>query len=76
LLPLSDLQAAPQARAPRAAGLLQKVEQQVSSFWGGLSRVWEKVGARIDDNGVMLRPADLNAQEGSKPSGAATSPER
>ena len=55
VLPLSELDAAPRVRSPRSQGLWQQVEQQVSLLWGGVGRVWEKVGARIDDNGFRFR---------------------
>jgi hypothetical protein len=55
LLPFAELHAAPRVRAPRSKDLWQQVERQISVLRGGVVRVWEKVGARIDDNGFLLR---------------------
>ena len=33
-------------------------------LWGGVGRLWEKVGARIDDNGYFLRLSNSTLQDG------------
>jgi hypothetical protein len=59
LLPLSDLNAAPaRDRSPRKPSTLQLLERQLSSFWGGIASMWEKMGPRIDDNGFLLQTED------------------
>lgn len=74
LLPLTELQAAPRRNAPaqRGGDVWQTLQQQVSMAWGGLGRIWEKVGARIDDNGFYLRlanntPSSPDPNQGEKP---------
>ena len=66
LLPLAQLQAAPRkaAPAPRTQSVWQVVGQQASLLWGGVGRLWEKVGARIDDNGYFLRLSNSTLQDG------------
>ncbi len=57
LLPLSDLHAAPSRdrSAVRKPSAVQLLERQLSSFWGGIASLWEKMGPRIDDNGFLWR---------------------
>ena len=76
LLPLSELDAAPRVRAPQGKNLWQQVEQQISLLWGGVGRIWQKVGARIDDNGFRTRVGGAELPgDGLKPVDGPTPPE-
>lgn len=58
LLPLSDLRAAPsrdRSAVVRRPSAMQLLERQLSSLWGGIAGLWEKMGPRIDDNGFLWR---------------------
>ncbi len=57
LLPLSDLDAAPSRdrSAVRRPSAVQLLERQLSSLWGGIAGLWDKMGPRIDDNGFLWR---------------------
>lgn len=75
VLPFSELDAAPRVRSPRGQNLWQQVEQQVSLLWGGVGRVWQKVGARIDDNGFRFRVGGTETpDDGLKPVEGPTPP--
>ncbi|HYG60939.1 MAG TPA: hypothetical protein VEL74_00030 [Thermoanaerobaculia bacterium] len=77
VLPFSELDAAPRVRSPRGQDLWQRVEQQVSQLLGGVGRVWQKVGARIDDNGFRFRLGGAEVpDDGLKPAEGPTPPER
>ena len=64
VLPLSELQAAPRVRTQRSPDLWQRVEQQISVLWGQVGRIWEKVGARIDDNGARILSSNSSPDDG------------
>lgn len=74
LLPLTA-QAAPRRHAPAQRGgveVWQSVQQQAAGVWEGLGRIWDKLGARIDDNGFFLRlnnglPVGADATQGGQP---------
>lgn len=63
LLPLSDLHAASaRDRSARRPSALQRLERHLSSLWGGIASVWEKMGPRIDDNGFLWRIEDERSE--------------
>ena len=53
ILPLSDLSAGMrnESRWERPEPVTQRIVRQTSSFWNVLVSIWERCGARIDDNG-------------------------
>lgn len=67
ILPLSEAEAAPRVRAQRSQDLWQHVEQQISVLWGEVGRIWQKVGARIDDNGARILNGTVLPDEGMTP---------